>query len=48
MVLGLLLREVPWHGPIYLEAFLLEERSEAFARARDVVRTGLANIPRCA
>ena len=45
-VLGLLLREVPWHGPVYLEAFRLEEASEDFPRARAVVRRGLANIPR--
>jgi hypothetical protein len=46
-VLGALLREVPWHGPVYLEAFQLEEACEDLQRARLVVRRGLANIPRC-
>eukprot|EP00607_Mallomonas_marina_P009137 CAMPEP_0182422658 /NCGR_PEP_ID=MMETSP1167-20130531/8401_1 /TAXON_ID=2988 /ORGANISM="Mallomonas Sp, Strain CCMP3275" /LENGTH=1499 /DNA_ID=CAMNT_0024600895 /DNA_START=12 /DNA_END=4508 /DNA_ORIENTATION=+ len=41
-----LISHVPWYGPIYFEAFRLEEKSENWYAAIDVVRKGLDEIPR--
>ena len=41
-----LMQRVPWYGPIYHEAFRLEEKAELFDRAIAVVRTGLKELPR--
>ena len=41
-----LMQKVPWYGPIYHEAFRLEEKAELFDRAIAVVRTGLKELPR--
>jgi len=41
-----LLQSVPWYGPIYHEAYRMEERAEAYARAADVIDLGLREIPR--
>lgn len=42
----LLLSQVPWHGPVYTEAFRFEERCEENDRAVEVVKAGLSSIPR--
>lgn len=41
-----LIMKVPWYGPIYHEAFRLEEKAELFDRAIDVVNIGLKELPR--
>ena len=46
LVLGFLLREVPWHGPIFTEAIKLEEGSELFDKALPICKAGLKAIPR--
>ena len=38
--------QVPWHGPVYTEAFRFEERCEEDTKAAEIVRAGLAAIPR--
>lgn len=37
---------VPWYGPIYNEAFRLEEKCEHHATALAIVERGLKEIPR--
>jgi tetratricopeptide (TPR) repeat protein len=41
-----LMGKVPWYGPIYHEAFRLEEKAELFDRAISVVKAGLKELPR--
>jgi la-related protein 1 len=41
-----LMSHVPWYGPIYNEAFRLEEKSEHHAAALNIVERGLKEIPR--
>ena len=41
-----LMKNVPWYGPIYFEAFRLEEKSENFDKAMSVVTKGLNELPR--
>lgn len=41
-----LMNHVPWYGPIYNEAFRLEEKSEHHATALAIVERGLKEIPR--
>lgn len=41
-----LMSHVPWYGPIYNEAFRLEEKSEHHASALAIVERGLKEIPR--
>ncbi|CAN0072530.1 unnamed protein product, partial [Phaeothamnion confervicola] len=45
-VLAYLMTHVPWYGPIYYEAFRLEEKAEHFATALAVAERGLREIPR--
>ena len=41
-----LIQHVPWYGPIYHEAFKLEERDERDDAALTVVKKGLRELPR--
>jgi la-related protein 1 len=41
-----LIGHVPWYGPIYNEAFRLEEKCEQHAAALSIVERGLTEIPR--
>jgi la-related protein 1 len=41
-----LIRHVPWYGPIFNEAFRLEERHEHHRRASVLVEKGLEENPR--
>lgn len=41
-----LIRNVPWYGPIYQEAFRFEERYEEYARAIRIVEQGLKENPK--
>lgn len=41
-----LIKNIPRHGPIYQEAFKLEEKCEQFHRAMDIVEKGLVANPR--
>jgi hypothetical protein len=41
-----LMSHVPWYGPIYNEAFRLEEKCEHHATALAIVERGLKEIPR--
>jgi len=41
-----LMQQVPWYGPIYYEAFRLEEKNEHFTSALQIIERGLAEIPR--
>jgi la-related protein 1 len=41
-----LMAHVPWYGPIYNEAFRLEEKCEHNATALSIVERGLKEIPR--
>ena len=45
-LLTALMNKVPWYGPIYHEAFRLEEKAEYFDRALIVVQKGLNELPR--
>ncbi|CAM9782037.1 unnamed protein product, partial [Hapterophycus canaliculatus] len=45
-VLKYLMTHVPWYGPIYYEAFRLEEKAEHFESALAIVQRGLQEIPR--
>lgn len=45
-LLTALMNKVPWYGPIYHEAFRLEEKAEYFDRALAVVQKGLNELPR--
>jgi hypothetical protein len=45
-VLNVLMREVSWYGPLYLEAFRLERDYGNPAAALKIVDTGLKEIPR--
>eukprot|EP01041_Mallomonas_annulata_P006669 gene6669-13501_t len=45
-LLKYLMWHVPWYGPIYFEAFRLEEKSENWRIAEIIVRQGLEEIPR--
>ena len=41
-----LVHKVAWYGPIYYEAFRLEEKAELFDVAYFVIKKGLAELPR--
>ncbi len=41
-----LISHVPWYGPIYYEAFRLEEKCENYEAADQIVRQGLQELPR--
>lgn len=41
-----LMKHVPWYGPIYLEAFRLEEREGRDDAALKIIRRGLLELPR--
>jgi tetratricopeptide (TPR) repeat protein len=41
-----LMRNVPWYGPIYQEAFRFEEKCEEYERAISIVERGLRENPR--
>jgi hypothetical protein len=41
-----LIQHVPWYGPIYYEAFKLEDRDEKDGAALAVIRQGLKELPR--
>lgn len=41
-----LMRYVPWYGPIYFEAFRLEEREGQDDAALEIIRVGLSELPR--
>eukprot|EP00606_Chrysophyceae_sp_TOSAG23-5_P001046 GSChrysophyteH2.ASY1.ANO1.119.1 assembled CDS len=45
-LLKFLMQNVPWYGPIYFEAYKLEEKNGSMKAAVDVVRKGLAELPR--
>ena len=45
-VLRYLIKNIPRHGPIYHEAYKLEEKCEQFPRAADIVEKGLVANPR--
>ena len=45
-LLKYLMCHVPWYGPIYFEAFRLEEKSDQWFSAIDIVKKGLEGIPR--
>lgn len=45
-LLTALMNRVSWYGPIYHEAFRLEEKAEYFDRALAVVQKGLHELPR--
>lgn len=45
-LLAALMNKVSWYGPIYHEAFRLEEKAEYFERALAVVQKGLHELPR--
>jgi tetratricopeptide (TPR) repeat protein len=45
-LLTALMNKVSWYGPIYHEAFRLEEKAEYFDRALAVVQRGLRELPR--
>lgn len=45
-LLCVLVHKVAWYGPIYYEAFRLEEKAELFSEAYLVIRKGLAELPR--
>jgi len=45
-LLCVLVHKVAWYGPIYYEAFRLEEKAELFNEAYLVIRKGLAELPR--
>jgi la-related protein 1 len=41
-----LMKQVPWYGPIYFEAFQLEENQRKFSSAFSIIRRGLMELPR--
>eukprot|EP00727_Mastigamoeba_balamuthi_P003041 m51a1_g12734 hypothetical protein (518) ;mRNA; f:189-1970 len=41
-----LMRNVPWYGPIFQEAFRFEERCEENGRAMEIIRRGLEQNPK--
>lgn len=41
-----LINHVPWYGPIYFEAFRMEEKEGCDAAARDIIVRGLKELPR--
>ena len=41
-----LMQHVPWYGPIYCEAYRIEERGEHYDTAINIIERGLAEIPR--
>ncbi|EAL67408.1 hypothetical protein DDB_G0280363 [Dictyostelium discoideum AX4] len=41
-----LMKHVPWYGPIYQEAYKLEERCEEYERAINIVEKGLFEDPK--
>ena len=45
-VLKFLIQNVPWYGPIYYEAYKLEEKNNNLESAISIVRKGLAELPR--
>ncbi len=45
-VLKFLIQNVPWYGPIYYEAYKLEEKNNNLDSAISIVRKGLAELPR--
>ena len=45
-VFKFLMARVPWYGPIYHEAFRLEQRAGLDSAALDIVERGLLEIPR--
>jgi hypothetical protein len=45
-LLSVLVHRVAWYGPIYYEAFRLEEKAELFHGAYLIIRKGLAELPR--
>ncbi len=45
-VFKFLMSYVPWYGPIYYEAFRLEERDGADSQALAIIRSGLRELPR--
>ena len=45
-VFKFLMERIPWYGPIYYEAFRLEERVGRDSAALDIVEGGLVEIPR--
>lgn len=44
--LKFLMRYVPWYGPLYLEAYRLEEREERDEDALKIIAKGLVELPR--
>ena len=45
-LLSVLVHKVAWYGPIYYEAFRLEEKAELFDGAYLVIKMGLTELPR--
>lgn len=45
-MLKYLMRHVPWYGPLYLEAYRLEEREEKDDEALKIIGKGLMELPR--
>lgn len=41
-----LIKNVPWYGPIYQEAYRFEEKCEEYERAINIVEKGLKENPR--
>ena len=41
-----LIKNVPWYGPIYQEAYRFEEKCEEYDRAIAIVEKGLKENPR--
>lgn len=48
MVLRYLMSQMSWYGPIYFEAFRLEEKESRDDAALDIIRVGLSELPRYA
>lgn len=44
--LSLLMKRVPWYGPIYFEAFKLEEKEGNYQAAMEIIERGLKSLPR--
>lgn len=40
------MKAVPWYGPIYYEAYRLEERLGQREQAYEIIQKGLAELPR--
>lgn len=46
LFLNYLMKYVPWYGPIYYEAYRLEEREKRTPEALSIIRRGLQELPR--